>query len=258
MPPARILKVVKESATAKSLYFIFPGEAKPGQFVMVWLPGVDEVPMSLSYLSPNVKGICVEKVGKATSALQKLKEGGELGVRGPYGHGYDCAGGKRMLVVSGGSGAASLAPAVECAIAKGYKATVVIGAKTASKLIFEERMRRSGAKVVVATDDGTRGTKGFATDVAAKLLGAHKFDFIITCGPEAMMAKVAKLANKHGLEVQASLERYMKCGVGLCGSCAFGRYRVCADGPVFSGKQLAAVKDFGASKLAPDGRRTRL
>jgi dihydroorotate dehydrogenase electron transfer subunit len=258
MASVKILKVRKESATAKSFEFKYPLYSRPGQFLMVWLPGMDEVPMSLSRIEKDTKEITVENVGEATAALHKLKPGNKIGVRGPYGNGFTLPRKKHYLLVAGGSGAASLAPIADIAQKLGSKATVVLGAKTAGKLILEKRLRAAAESVTVATDDGSKGVKGFATKVAEKLMDERKFDLVITCGPEVMMHKVVTATRERKIPVQASLERYMKCGLGVCGSCAFGRHRVCADGPVFTGYQLKSVADFGKAKLAPDGRRVKI
>jgi dihydroorotate dehydrogenase electron transfer subunit len=258
MSAVEVLEVRKESATARTLSFRFPFKSNPGQFVMVWIPGVDEVPMSLSCVDKDMKSITVEKVGEATAALHAIKPGTKIGIRGPYGNGFVLPRKKRYLLVAGGSGAASLAPVLDVAPRLGSKASAVLGAKTSSKLIFEKRLRCAAESLAVTTDDGTRGCRGFATKAAEHMMDEEDFDLVLTCGPEVMMSKVVALARERQIPVQASLERYMKCGLGVCGSCAFGRFRVCADGPVFTGEQLAGVRDFGAQRLEPDGRRVRL
>jgi dihydroorotate dehydrogenase electron transfer subunit len=88
------------------------------------------------------------------------------------------------------------------------------------------------------------------------LLEREEFDIIYTCGPEKMMRTVFDLAEEWGMYLEASLERLMRCAVGLCGSCVVGRYRVCKDGPVFASAQLREISsEFGVSKLGFDGRR---
>jgi dihydroorotate dehydrogenase electron transfer subunit len=98
--------------------------------------------------------------------------------------------------------------------------------------------------------------KCLATEPLEKLLDRAKFDMIYTCGPEPMMRKVFELAEQRRIALEASLERLMRCGIGLCGSCVIGKYRVCRDGPVFNATQLSEVKDeLGISKLGFDGGR---
>jgi dihydroorotate dehydrogenase electron transfer subunit len=90
----------------------------------------------------------------------------------------------------------------------------------------------------------------------AALLDREKFDMIYTCGPEVMVKKIFELTQHRKLPIEASLERLMRCGIGLCGSCVIGKYRVCRDGPVFTAAQLSEIKDeLGISKLGFDGSR---
>jgi dihydroorotate dehydrogenase electron transfer subunit len=133
-----------------------------------------------------------------------------------------------------------------------------IGARTAEELLFEERLAKAGADVKVATDDGSRGHKGFVTQLAEAMVGERMPDLIIACGPEPMLNAVVGMATKYKIECQCSLERYMKCGIGLCGSCQCGKYTVCGDGPVFTAQQLAQTEDFGKWKRDASGRRIGL
>ena len=133
-----------------------------------------------------------------------------------------------------------------------------MGAKTKDELLFfDVFVGLCSAKTsVAATEDGSYGLKCLATEPLEKLLEAEKFDFVYTCGPELMMHRVFDLAEKKGVPLEASLERLMRCGIGLCGSCVLGKFRVCRDGPVFNSIQLRQVKEeFGFSKLGFDGKR---
>ena len=97
---------------------------------------------------------------------------------------------------------------------------------------------------------------GLATDAAEQLLEKERFDMIYTCGPEEMMYKMFMLAERYETPIQASLERLMRCAIGICGSCVLGKFRVCKDGPVFSGEQLREVKEeFGQFKRGGTGQR---
>ncbi len=257
---ATIESVTKETPTVTTLRFKHNRDTKPGQFYMVWIPGVDEIPMSVSYVG-NLKGITVRAVGGATKALTSLKKGDKIGIRGPYGNGYllsENAKRKKVLFVCGGTGAASLAPLVEQMGKNGKKnATVVIGAKTKEDLLFTKRLEKS-ARVIACTDDGTCGVKGFATCAVEELLSKEKFDEMVTCGPETMMVKIFQLAEERGIPIQASLERYMKCGIGICGQCCMDGFTVCKDGPVFSSKQLRKIKDFGKFKRDASGKKVKI
>ena len=247
--------VVKEVHDTSTFRFRADIEGSPGQFVMVWIPGHDEVPMALSYLG-DLKGITVRAYGDATKALLKMKRGDLIGVRGPYGNTFRLEG-LKVLCVAGGVGIASLIAAIEGFSDRGAKVATVLAAKTAEELIFEERCEKSG-EVHIATDDGTRGFKGLAPALARKLMDQHTFDMIATCGPEMMMKAVLDLCLSRRIPCQASIERYMKCGIGICDACVLDDVLVCEDGPVFSGDELAKSHDFGKFRRDESGRRIPL
>ncbi|MDH7517346.1 MAG: dihydroorotate dehydrogenase electron transfer subunit [Candidatus Thermoplasmatota archaeon] len=245
-----------EAKNIKTILFEYPNKMIPGQFFMIWIPGVDEIPMSVSYIDKKIKGITFKKVGEATDALFKLKKGDKIGVRGPYGNGFK-VNGKRILFVGGGTGIGMLAPAVEEAARKNMLSTVVIGVKNKNELFFEDRFRECGAEVYVSTDDGSKGYEGFASDLAKKILSEKSFDSVLTCGPEVMMKKLLDISKN--IPFQASLERYMKCGIGICGQCCIGEgLRVCKDGPVFDGETLKKTEDFGVYKRDAAGRKIKV
>jgi len=250
-----LLEVVRESHHTNTYRFRADFGGAAGQFVMVWIPGRDELPMALSYLGP-VKGITVHAYGDATRALAEFRPGDRVGVRGPYGNTFKLEG-EKVLAVAGGTGMASVIAAIEAFAQQGAEVTTAVGARTAEELLFVDRASASG-EVHVSTDDGSRGFHGFVPSLAERLLDKHRFDQILTCGPEKMMKLTADLATKRGIKVQASLERYMKCGIGICDACAFDDRLVCVDGPVFGGPQLSASGDFGRYRRTKDGRRVEL
>jgi len=245
---------VVETPSTVTLRFPYPASADPGQFVMVWIPGDDEIPMSLSYTDGPVKGVTIKAMGGTSRRVQSIHEGAPVGIRGPYGNRFDLSP-RRILIVSGGSGAAVLAPAAERARTAGSSVTVALGATRAPELLFKERFRSMGASVEVATDDGSEGTKGFVTAVAERLLESEAFDAVWTCGPEVMMKKVIVAASPRSVPVFCSMERHMKCALGMCDACALGPYHVCVDGPVFPAARLEKVPDFGVFHRDSSGRR---
>jgi dihydroorotate dehydrogenase electron transfer subunit len=264
----KITAVENETANVKSFMFHekTAAHALPGQFVMIWIPGVDEVPMSLSMINSqqNMVAISVEKVGEATRKLHKIKAGDIVGIRGPFGKGYHVSDNLRTgatMIAAGGTGVISLAPLCEALVKnKECKVTFLLGAKTQSELLFMNRIRnivdQKKHRFIVATDDGSYGKKGLVTTLAESILTKDRFDTVFTCGPEVMMHKIFMLCERDSIPFQASLERFMRCAVGICGTCVIGRYRVCRDGPVFSGEELKTVKnEFGASKRGADGRK---
>ena len=250
----RVTERTEETPSTVTLRFPYLPVAAPGQFVMVWVPGDDELPMSLSYTDGPSKGITVKTMGATSHRLQAIGPGTLLGIRGPYGNRLDVAP-RRVLVVAGGSGAAVLAPAAEGARALGGEVVAALGATRSSELLFRDRFVRMGARVEVATDDGSEGFHGFVTSVAERLLGTEAFEAVWTCGPEVMMRKVVVAAAARGVKVYGSMERHMMCALGMCDACAFGPYHVCTDGPVFSGDQLGRVADFGNFHRDATGRR---
>jgi len=247
----QISKVITETPRSKTLQFSLedPVEFQSGQFVMIWVPTVDEIPMSISSWNPPEMAITVQSIGDATQALVSMSKGDWIGIRGPFGNPFS-TNSKKSLVVGGGVGIAPLKPLVYNLLDGGSEVTLVLAAKTKNELIFLkefENLKHSNLKVEIATDDGSLGFKGFATDTVSKLLDGNEFDRMYTCGPELMMAGLYVLAKKSKIGFQASLERFMKCGCGICGTCAMDPtgQLVCADGPVFTGEQLAGLTDFG-------------
>ncbi len=242
-----------ETPSTVTLRFVDDRPAAPGQFVMLWVPGDDEIPMSLSYVGPR-KGVTVKVMGATSRHIQGISPGTPLGIRGPYGNAFDLTP-HRVLLVAGGSGAAVLAPAAEALGARGGEVEVALGATTASELLFEERFAAMGAAVHVATDDGSRGERGFVTRLVGGLLDRGRFDAVWTCGPEVMMQKVIAAAQGSGVPVVCSVERWMKCALGLCDACALGPFHVCVDGPVFPAERLSPIPEFGHTKHDAAGRR---
>jgi dihydroorotate dehydrogenase electron transfer subunit len=248
----RILERRQETPSTVTLRFDDPGAARPGQFVMIWIPGDDELPMSLSYVGDR-KGVTVKRMGETSGRILDLPVGTEVGIRGPYGNAFELTP-QRLLVVGGGSGTAVLAPAAEAARARGADVTVALGATTREELLFEDRLRpTANGGLHLATDDGSEGLHGYVTEVAARLLQNGTYDDVWTCGPEIMMRKVIAAAG--GVPVHCSVERHMKCALGLCDACALGPYHVCVDGPVFPAPALAALPEFGQFQRNAAGRR---
>ncbi|MCJ2520826.1 MAG: dihydroorotate dehydrogenase electron transfer subunit [Candidatus Thermoplasmatota archaeon] len=245
-------KVMEEASHTKSFSFREEFPVRPGQFIMVWIPGVEEVPMALSQLGP-VKAITAKNVGSSTEALHKFKEGDRIGVRGPYGNSFDLSQ-EHYLVAAGGTGIASVIAASEALAEAGKKVVTVFGAKTKEDLILLERSRKYG-EVFIATDDGSVGYHGVVSDLALKLMEDRRFDGVLACGPEKMLQTLEGICRQRDVEIQVSMERFMRCGIGLCGSCSLDHYLVCRDGPIFKGEQLVGLRDFGHYRRDRAGRR---
>lgn len=256
-PGLRMLKAaehISESPSVKTMRFDEPIQGIPGQFVMVWVPGVDEFPMSLSYFGER-PGMTYQVVGEGTKALARTPVGGFVGIRGPYGRGFDIKG-KKVMVVAGGMGIAPTAPLVELATKDGASVHLALGARTASELVFERRCADAGATVSVSTDDGTKGFSGLVTSLAESIMDEGRHDSVYVCGPERMIWSMMAPCRTRGLPMQASVERIMKCGIGICDSCALDGKHVCKDGPVFDIQELERFPEFGKTKLDRTGKRT--
>jgi dihydroorotate dehydrogenase electron transfer subunit len=244
--PARIGRVIAESAKVKTFIIEASLEAEPGQFVMVWLPRVDEKPFSLADADPLT--LTVARVGPFTSEMHKLRAGGRLWFRGPLGRGFELVG-ENLLLVGGGYGVAPLAFLARRAREAGREVTAVIGAQSKDDLIFESRFAKLGCRVVAATEDGSAGVRGLAACVADDLLSCGDFDAVYACGPEAMLDSLAEMCIGRCVLCQLSRESYMRCGLGICGSCQRDGMLVCRDGPVFtlpisSEKSVAPPRSF--------------
>jgi len=133
----------------------------------------------------------------------------------------------------------------------------LIGSQTKEEVFFEDManklLEKNKHQIIVVTEDGTYGKKGFVTDVLEELLVQNSFDAVYTCGPELMMYKTVNLARSNQIFVQASLERMMKCGIGICGSCCINEDLVCRDGTVFDGDHLMQNDEFGHHHRAKSG-----
>jgi dihydroorotate dehydrogenase electron transfer subunit len=262
MRTTRIASVKTENPTVKTFTVKdrLCAKAKPGQFLMLWIPTIDEIPLSVSNAGNGQVSVTVKAVGEATRKLHEMKSGELVGVRGPFGNCFTESHG-RVLMVGGGIGTAPLLFLAKKLAAKAERLSFVMGAKTKSELLFLRELDAvcTEQSVLATTEDGSYGLRCLATEPLEKLLTREKFDVVYACGPEPMIRKVFDLAEQRGLAMEASLERLMRCGIGLCGSCVIGKYRVCRDGPVFTAAKLSEVKDeLGISKLGFDGNRIPL
>jgi dihydroorotate dehydrogenase electron transfer subunit len=268
-----ILDIITESPKVKSFIINYdpinePIQFFPGQFVMVWVPGIDEIPMSISQIGPlNRIRISVAAVGDATNALHQLQIGEKIGIRGPYGTHFQLNPGI-AVILGGGIGMASVMPLIYSVITsppKTIKNFIIIeGCKTQSELLFVKEIEdilhshSNLPPLHICTDDGTCGFKGFTTDKLDELFKSE-LDLLLktsrsrpqitvyACGPEKMLKKVFDLCEQHGIQTQLSLERIMRCGFGTCGLCALEPtgLLVCRDGPIFTSADLSKVTDFG-------------
>jgi anaerobic sulfite reductase subunit B len=235
---------------------------QPGQFTMLYAPGVGEVPVSISGTGPGeVLVQTVRAVGAVTRALCGCRPGRMIGVRGPYGTDWDVASaaGGDLLIVAGGIGLAPLRGALLAALGHrdAYRRIVVLaGARSPQELIFVRDLgewRRGGADVELTVDGAAAGWGGHVGAVT-QLLPRATVDpgrtTALVCGPEIMMRLTARELLALGVPaagVRISLERNMRCGVAECGHCQLGPLLLCRDGPVVSypvAAPLLAVREL--------------
>ena len=258
----RIEEIVSETPTVKTLVFKddLSYAAKPGQFLMVWIPRIEEIPMSaMIHPKKGYAAVTIRKSGIGSTALFERKEGDLIGLRGPYGNEFTLKNNyKKILIIGGGTGLVPLLRLASFASNRRLNITIVLGARTKKEVFFEKiatkLLEHGNSSVKVCTDDGSYGLEGTTVSLMNNLLRNNTFDCVYTCGPELMMKGVVDLANKNSIPVQASLERYMKCGIGICGSCCLDSSLVCQDGTVFNGDQLSKILDFGISYRDKDGQ----
>lgn len=229
--PTVIARVIKENDKVKTFITQAKIKAYPGQFVLIWLPRVAEKPFAVVADSPLT--FTVAKVGNFTRALHKLKKGDKIWFREPLGKKGFKRKGRNHLLVGGGYGVAPLYFLTERLLNKS-KTTIIIGAKTKRELLFEKRFRNLGAEVLITTEDGSKGKKGLASNRAQEIISKRKIDCVYACGPEPMLGKVVEICKSYRVRYQVSLEAIVKCGFGVCGSCARKGKLICQDGPVFS------------------------
>jgi dihydroorotate dehydrogenase electron transfer subunit len=228
-------------------------EAEPGQFAMIWLPGLDEKPMSIAYPTPLT--VTVASVGPFTMKLHEKKAGDTLGWRGPYGRSFSLHENVPALLLGGGCGVGPMRFLATRAVERSIPTTVAIGARTGSELACVGDFEILGVGLILTTDDGSYGHQGYVTQ-AVEMFAANNSKFAVyACGPEPMLVAIHKLCREQGIPGQLSLERYMKCGFGVCGQCSLDGFLVCQDGPVFDMEQLDGLRDFGQARRSAAGRR---
>jgi NAD(P)H-flavin reductase len=236
---------------------------QPGQFNMLYLPGVGEVAISVSSdpAEPQNLRHTIRVVGSVTQAIARLQPGAKIGVRGPFGTAWpvESCRGQDVIVAAGGLGLAPLRPAIYHLIrhrTEYGRVTVLYGARTPGDLLYTneyDAWRAAGLDVQVTVDVGSetwRGSIGFVTTLLAKLPLDATRTTAFTCGPEVMMRFIAAGAVGRCVPAErvfVSMERNMNCAVGLCGHCQFGPTFVCKDGPVFPFdrvRELLLVENF--------------
>ncbi len=201
-------------------------------------------PFSVHTVKDGNVGLLYEVVGQATQILSRRKPGEELDVIGPLGNGFTFKSKHKTfnILVAGGMGVAPLTFLAEKLIKS--KVVVLMGAKTKSQIICEKKFKDLGCEVKIATDDGSKGFKGYVSELLSKELSTANCQLptIYACGPKPMLKEVSRVSKKYTLPAQLSLEEHMACGIGACLGCVVntkdGFKRVCKEGPVFSADKI--------------------
>ena len=276
-----IAKIITENERVKTFVFEHEMKFKPGQFVMTWIPGYDEKPFGLVSRNKGEFMITVAAVGKSTTALHQMNVGDMIGFRGPFGSAFSLPKSGSIAMVAGGYGMASLFNVAKQAREKKLDVHVFLGARTKQELLYLDWMKELGVTLHLSTDDGSEGYKGFNVevfkecvenkpkfrntkseansndqDVSSFDIRNSNFNKVYTVGPEIMEMKVAEICYKNNIPFEVSLERYMKCGIGICGSCCVDPmgWRMCVEGPVIDGEKLKKITEFGKYHRTASGK----
>lgn len=253
-----IKKIVQENAGVKTFIFDYSLDSTPGQFVNVWIPRLDEKPFSIANDRDGELWLTICAVGPFSKAMHELKEGDTVGIRGPYGNPFSFEPGSHIATVAGGYGAAPLYFLAKEAKKQGCTVEFFVGARSKEHVLFVDRAEELGVNVHVATDDGSAGYKGYNVPLLAeKMKEGMKVDCMYGCGPELMLHAMMQLSEETGVDAQLSLERYMKCGFGVCGHCCIDPLGLtsCQDGPVFDTKTAKRLSEFGAYHRDKNGKK---
>ena len=267
--PHRILKVHRETGD------VFTIETQPelresgfpfvpGQFNMVYVFGVGEVPLSISGDPSRTETLThtIRGVGWVTRALQKMKKGDMIGVRGPFGTPWpmEVVPGNDVLVIAGGVGLAPVRPVIYQLLAEREKygnISVLYGTRSPDDMLYAKELEkwrgRFDLNVEVSVDSAKRGwmgNVGVVTQLISKAISDPENTLAMICGPEIMMRFTITELQKQGMSdtsIYLTMERNMKCAIGFCGHCQFGPQFICKDGPVFRYDRIQKI--FGKRQI---------
>lgn len=244
---AQLFELVKKEEIAPGIFDfhlkndVLSDIATPGQFAHVLVK--DKMlrrPISICDVRDGVMRLVFQVKGEGTQILSEAKPGDTLDILAPLGRGFTFEKGKKIAFIGGGIGT----PPMLYAAKQADKAVAILGFRSKEQVILTDDFEAAGCEVLLTTDDGSAGIRGFVTDALHSVIG--KIDGICACGPHVMLKAVAAVAKKHGIPCQVSLEERMGCGVGACLVCACktnkdgkeGYSHVCKDGPVFRAEEV--------------------
>jgi len=219
---------------------------KPGQFVIVRVHERGErIPLTIASADPDQGRvtIIVQAVGKTTMLLNMLRAGDALmDVVGPLGKPSEIEKFGTVVVIGGGVGTAIAYPTAKALKHAGNHVIFILGARTSELLLLENEVRFASSELIVMTDDGSYGAKGFVTDALKRVIAERKVDYVLAIGPVPMMKAVAAVTREPQIKTMVSLNSIMVDGTGMCGGCRVGvdggSQFACVDGPEFDAHQV--------------------
>jgi len=233
----------------------------PGQFFMLWIPGIDQKPYSVSRFDGRQVSFSFTVRGRFSGSLAGSSAGDPVGLLGPLGKGFDLSR-DNYILIGGGIGLAPIAFAAFELIRHSKRVTLIAGGKSLYDIEWFNRLFRKGEmkgfqSKYYCTEDGSLGMTGTIIDHLEKIIDEIKPGFALVCGPEQFLKKAVGILEKNGIDGEASIERMMKCGIGICGSCSLddGGERVCIEGPVFPFSGLKNINEFGKYRRDESGMR---
>ncbi len=219
---------------------------KPGQFIVIRINEKGErFPLTVAGtdLKKGTIKIIFQEVGKSTIYLGTLKEGDYIrDIVGPLGQPTEIKTFGTVVAIAGGVGTAELLPVISALLKAGNKVITIVGARNKSLLLMQKELKASSSEILIATDDGSYGIKGFVTTVLADVIKREKVDIVYAIGPVPMMKAVSNMTKEYNLKTLVSLNPIMVDGTGMCGACRVSVNKqikfACVDGPEFDGHQI--------------------
>lgn len=254
----KIDKITRQTQDEYLLRFNVPIKHNPAQFMQVSVLGIGESPISICSYNENYFEMSVRAVGNVSSHICGLKEGEMVGLRGPYGNGYNMENfkGNNVIIVGGGCGAAPVRGVIEYIDKNRYEfagVDIFFGFRTREDILFGDDFRKwqdnsINVEVALSEDEEVKGyKKGFVTDaLKCSATESNENKVVIVCGPPIMIKLTCKLLIERGFnkdQIYFSEERHMKCGVGRCGHCMINDKYCCTDGPVFRYDEMEGYTD---------------
>lgn len=255
---AQILKIKKHTATEWSFSLRSKIKGVPGQFAMVSLPGVGEIPIAISGFCSDSIEVTIRNVGKVTSQFHGISAGDPLYIRGPYGNGFPLEElqDQHLLIIVGGSAITAAKPLIEHCLDNGgfklKKLDILAGFKSPHYILFRKTLEcwKKKCNVVVTVDNDEdyawMGSIGFVVDFIKQVRDIGENTRAVLIGPPLMMKNSVRELLHHRVReenIWLSMERHMKCGLGKCGHCRICDKYVCSDGPIFNYRQAKYLID---------------